>query len=103
MTANAIRCAKYRQRNKEKMSTCPITALTYLKSSNLFINCIQHSGFDPFFVFYCTPEQKKIFHAFNTKNKLLKVSCDATGGLVHKIGKVFCQFSPKKYAIRKYV
>lgn len=89
MTANAIRCAQYRKRMNDKMSNCPITALSYLKSSNLFMNSIHHIGFDPFFVFYCTPEQQKLFHAFNRKNKLLKVSCDATGGLVHKIGKDF--------------
>lgn len=86
MTANAIRCAQYRQRMNEKISQCPMTALSYLKASNLYMDCIQRIGLDPFFVFYCTPEQKKLFHAFNERNKVLKVSCDATGGVVHKIG-----------------
>lgn len=51
------------------------------------MNCIQRIGLDPFYVLYCTPEQQKLFHAYHKKNKLFKVSCDATGGLVHKIGK----------------
>lgn len=89
MSANAIRCATYRQRIKNKLSDCPITALSYLKSSNLFMNCIQRIGLEPFFVIYCTPEQKKLFQAFSQKNKTLKVSCDATGGIVHKLGKAF--------------
>lgn len=92
MTANAVRCGQYRQRMNEKMSKCPITALTYLKASNLYMNCIQRIGLDPFFVFYCTPEQKKLFHAFHERNKFLKVSCDATGGVVHKIGNFFFVF-----------
>lgn len=87
MTGNAIRCAQYRQRLNEKISACPVTAITYLKSSNLFMNCIQRIGLDPFYVFYCTPEQMKLFHVFNKKNQMLKVSCDATGSIVHKIGK----------------
>lgn len=92
-TANAVRCAQYRNRLKEKLSTCPLTALDYLKSSNAFTNSIQRIGLDPFFVFYCTPEQQKLFHAFDKRQKILKVSCDATGGLVHKIGKFFSLFN----------
>lgn len=87
MTANAIRCAQYRQRLTEKISQCPMTALSYLKASNLYMDCIQRIGLEPFYVFYCTPEQKKMFHAFNERNKCLRVACDATGGVVHKIGR----------------
>lgn len=79
MTANAIRCGQYRNRMNDKISKCPNSALGYIKSSHLFMNCIQHIGFDPFYVFYSTPEQKKMFHAFNTRNKSFKVSCDANG------------------------
>lgn len=89
MTANAVRCIKYRERKKEKFSECPITSLLYLKSSHLFMNCIQRIGMDPFYVFYCTPEQAKLFHEFKKRNEPLKVSCDATGGIVHKIGNFF--------------
>lgn len=87
MSANAIRCGQYRQRKSQKISECPLTALNYLKSSNLYMNCIQRIGWDPFFVFYCTPEQTKLFNEFKKRNKDLKVSCDATGGVVHKLGK----------------
>lgn len=89
MTANAVRCFKYRERKKGKISDCPLESLQFLKASHLFMNCIQRIGNDPFFVFYCTPEQVKLFHEYKKKNKQLKVSCDATGGIVHKIGNVF--------------
>lgn len=89
MTANAIRCVQYRQRMNEKISKCPITALTYLKASNLYTDCIQRIGNDPFYVIYCTPEQRKLFHAFKKRNKEFKMSCDATGSIVHKIGNVY--------------
>lgn len=89
MTANAIRCGQYRQRMNDKLSECPITALSYLKYSNLYMNCIQSIGLDPFSVIYCTPEQQKLFHEFSKKNKVFKVSCDATGGIVHKLGNVY--------------
>lgn len=88
VTANSIRCARYRQRVNDKISSCPITALSYLKASNLYMNCIQRISFDPFYIFYSTPEQKKMFNEFIKKNKTFKVSCDATGGIVHKIGKI---------------
>lgn len=39
MTANAIRCGKYRERKKNQISQCPMTALSYLKASNLYMNC----------------------------------------------------------------
>lgn len=100
MTANAIRCAQYRQRKNEKLSQCPIEALEYMMESNLYMNCIQRLGNKPFYVFYCTPEQMKLFHAFRNKNKSFKVSCDATGGLVHKIGNVtllLCFFCIEKF------
>lgn len=93
VTANSVRCARYRQRMNDKISNCPITALLYLKSSNLFMNCIQRIGFDPFYVSYSTPEQKKLFNEFIRRNKSFKVSCDATGGIVHKIGKRFFRIS----------
>lgn len=86
MTANAVRCFKYRQRKKEKISECPITSLLILKLSHKYMNCIQYIGLYPFYVIYCSPEQAKLFNVFKKKNKILKVSCDATGGIVHKIG-----------------
>lgn len=89
MTADAIRSAQYRLRKKEKLSECPMTALTYLKASHLYMDCIQRIGLDPFYVIYCTPEQRKLFHAFSMRNKVFKVSCDATGSLVHKIGNFY--------------
>lgn len=64
MTANAIRCGQYRQRKKQKIDSCPFTALTYLKSSNTYKNCIQRVNYDPFAVFYATPDQIKLYQEY---------------------------------------
>lgn len=86
MTANAIRCGQYRQRKKQKIDSDPFTALTYLKSSNTYKDCIQRINYAPFAVFYATPDQIKLYQAFKKRNPITKVSCDATGGLTHKLG-----------------
>lgn len=86
-TANAIRCKQYRIRKSQKISTCPFTALTYLQHSNLYMNCISRLGWQPFYVFYSSPEQMKLLAVYKKKNSNWKVSCDATGGVVHKLGK----------------
>lgn len=86
MSANAIRCGQYRQRRKQKINECPFTALTYLQSSNMYKNCIQRVNYDPFAAFYTTPDQIKLYQEYKKRNPITKVKCDATGGLVHKLG-----------------
>lgn len=86
MSANAVRCGQYRQRKKQKLDSCPFTALTYLKSSNKYKNCIQRINYDPLAVFYATPEQIKLYQEYKKRNPITTVSCDATGGLTHKLG-----------------
>lgn len=86
-TANAIRCKQYRIRQSQKISTCPFTALTYLQHSNLYMNCISRLGWQPFNVFYSSPEQMKLLAVYKKRNPKWKVSCDATGGIVHKLGR----------------
>lgn len=90
MSANAIRCGQYRQRKKQKIDTCPFTSLTYLKSSNLYKDSIQRINYDPFAVFYATPDQIKLYQAYKKRNPNTRVSCDATGGLTHKLGMICC-------------
>lgn len=84
-SANAIRCSKYRQRQKEKLSDDPFESLKYLQMSNMYANCIHRLGWNAFYVIYSSPEQIKLYQEYKKRNKLTKISCDATGGVVHKL------------------
>lgn len=86
-TANAIRCGKYRRRQKEKLSSDPYKALSYLKASNKYADTIHNIGMDNFYVTYSSPNQLKLFKAYKQKNRYTKLSCDATGGVANKLGK----------------
>lgn len=86
-SANAIRCGKYRQRQKEKISTCPYTALSYLKASTKFMNTIHDIGYDPFSVIYRSPAQVKLYKTYKKKNKFTEMTCDASAGVANRLGK----------------
>lgn len=88
-SANAIRCGKYRQRKMERISSDPFDSLKYMQASNLYMNCIYRLGWNPFFVYYSTPEQMKLYQEYKKRNKITKISCDATGGVVHKLSIFF--------------
>lgn len=75
-TANAIRCGQYRQRQKEKLSTCPYDALSLFKASNKYMDTIHFIGKDPFSALYTTPSQLKIYKAYKRKNQFTEVRCD---------------------------
>lgn len=88
-TANAIRCGKYRNRQKEKLSTCPYDALSYLKASTKYMNTIHFIGKDPFSCIYASPDQIKLYKAYKKKNRYTEVSCDASAGVGNPLGKTF--------------
>lgn len=87
VTANAIRCKRYRNKKKEKLSDCPYYALEYLKWSSKYMNTIHHIGMDPFMTFWTSPDQLKLYKIYKKKNRYTKLSGDASGGMVHKLGK----------------
>lgn len=89
-TANAARCGKYRENKKNKLSTCPYTALSYMKYSKTYAESIHSIGIDNFFVMYSSPNQLKVYmyKAYNQHNAYTKISCDATGGIVNKLRKL---------------
>lgn len=88
-TANAIRCGKYRLREKEKISSCPYTALSYLKASSKYMNTIHLIAMDPFSVIYRSPDQVKLYKTYKRKNKFSEIACDATGSVVNKLSKIY--------------
>lgn len=87
VTANAIRCSRYRRKKKEKLSPCIYTSLEYLKWSSKYMNCIDMIGMDPFVVSYTTPDQLKLYSAYKKKNPFTKMSGDSTGNVAHRLGK----------------
>lgn len=86
VTANAIRCKKYRLKLKKKLSPCIYKSLEYLKWSSKYMNSIHMIGLDPFVVSYTTPDQLKLYSAYKKKNKYTKMSGDSTGNVAHKLG-----------------
>lgn len=85
LSAPAIRSGKYRLRQLDLLHDCPITALNILKLE-VYPTWIQHIGLNPFFVMYGCPDQRSMYKVLRKKNKFVSVSCDATGGVAHKIG-----------------
>lgn len=86
LSLNAIRCGKYRKRQAKKLSTCPYTSLSYLQAAHSYPDTIYMTPMNPFFVMYTSPDQIKLFKAYKKKNSYTKMSGDATGDLVHKLG-----------------
>lgn len=87
VTANAISCGRYRIKKNNKLAEHPIVALEYLKYCPDFSQTISSIGFNPFFVHYASPEQFVMYNEYKKKSRRTRIACDATGNIVHKIGK----------------
>lgn len=85
VTENAIRCGQSRHRQNQKISTDPLTSIQLMKASNAYGPMIHFLAVDPFSVFYASQNQFMLFDAYKKKNKYTKISCDATGSIVHKL------------------
>lgn len=64
ISRNAVQCGKYRKKLEEKLSSCPLTALQYLKHSKTHGKSIQAIGLDPFYVMYNTINQQRLYSAY---------------------------------------
>lgn len=89
VSLNAIRCGQYRHNQSKKLSESTVQAVEYLKESNYFGPMIQMIGLSPFFTMYGSRNQFALYDAYKSHKNYTKVSCDATGGLVHKLRKSF--------------
>lgn len=87
LSENAIRAGQSRQRQQNKLSSDAVKSLEFLKASNAFGAMIHWLGADPFFVIYGSPNQFLLFNAYKKHNKSTKITCDATGSIVHKLRK----------------
>lgn len=86
-SAHAIRNLQYRERQKQKLSSDVFKSLFYLQNSPKYANVIHTIGYSPFYAMYGSPKQFSLYNMYLKRNKIPKISCDATGGLVRKIGK----------------
>lgn len=82
LTSNAIRCAKYRDRNKNKLSDDPFKSLMYLQEMKAYANTIHINASKPLILLYISPGQIRLFKAYKRHNRYIRMSCDATGCLV---------------------
>lgn len=103
VSANAIRCGQYRQNQGKKLSTLPLQAVEYLKESNMFGPMIHMVGLNPFFAMYGSRNQFVLYEAYQKNNMYTKVSCDATGSLVHKISNEFVIVNNNYYYYNRHV
>lgn len=85
-SAHAIRNLQYRERKKNQLSSDVFKSLLYLQNAPKYADTIHSIGYSPFYVFYGSPNQFSLYNMYLKKNKISKMSCDATGGLVRKIG-----------------
>lgn len=89
ISENAIRAGQCRQRQLSKLSSAPLQALQFLKSSNAFGPMVHSIGADPFFVIYASANQFFLFNAYKKHNKYIKATADSTGNVAHKLSKFF--------------
>lgn len=87
VSENAIRSGQYRNRQLNKLSANPIQSLQFLKASNAYSSTIHFLVLEPFSVIYGSPNQYILYNAYKKHNKYTKMTCDATGSIVHKLGK----------------
>lgn len=86
-TLNALRVLKYKKKQKDKIHQDPIIALAKLKGSTPYNKIIHEISYEHFFVHYWTKwttTEINTYRLYTKKNKLPRISIDATGGIVRK-------------------
>lgn len=85
-SSNAIRNLQSRNRAKEKLSPDMFKSLLYLQASKKYCQTIHMIGLLPFYVIFGSNNQFRLYNMYEKRNPLTKISCDATGSVVRKIG-----------------
>ncbi|KAJ6639272.1 NOF-FB transposable element [Pseudolycoriella hygida] len=65
---NALRCAKYRMKNIQKLSDCPFTALMFLQATNTHADTIHMIGMNPLVVIYTSLNQMRLYGAYRKQS-----------------------------------
>lgn len=88
-SANAIRNLQSRNRAKELHSPDIFKSLLCLQASKKYVKTIHMIGMSPFFIIFGSCNQFRLYNMYEKTNPLSKISCDATGSLVRKMGMHF--------------
>lgn len=93
-SSNAIKQGRYRLNQQERLDNDPLRSLSLMQLSS---NCIEirSLAINPFYVIYISNEQLQLYHEYKRRCKYTKVSCDATGSIVKKLGNYFNHFFPR--------
>jgi len=84
-TANAIRVMKSKTLQKENLADDPIISTVLLKKDPPFNQIIRDIGYDTFFLHYWATTEINTYRIYTRKNKVPRITIDATGGVEKKI------------------
>lgn len=87
-SANAIRNLQSRERTKDRLSNDIFHSLQLLQAAPKYKKTIHMVGLSPFFVIYGSNNQIRLYNMYEKRNKISKMSCDATGSVIRKLGKI---------------
>lgn len=91
-TANAIRNMQSRNRQKSHITNDPYLSLQLIKAAPNYKDYIHSIGIAPFSLIYGSPKQFQLYDMYTKRNKITKMSSDATGGLIRKLRKCWLFF-----------
>lgn len=83
--SGTLRQIKYEENLKRRIDNDPVTALGILSQRSPFNRMIHEIGLLKFFIHYWTVEQVRVYNELCRKTNLVKISADATGGIVKKL------------------
>lgn len=83
-TLNAIRCGAYREKASKKLFNDPVQSIHYMKYLPEFAS-IRTIGLDPFYAYYWSCEQTRIFNKYSSGTTSTKICIDASGGFVRSL------------------
>lgn len=90
-TANAVKCHRYKERQKDKLDQNPLFALYKLQCSDKYGSIIRSTGMKPVYAIYTSNEQIMLYKQYRKKN-YTSVLCDSTSNVANKIGKFWLKF-----------
>lgn len=80
-----IRKAKSEKRCESRHDFDVVLSLNIMQNCDPWQMIIRNLGMQPFFVLYWTPDQLRVYNAFNKNERAATITLDATGNVVKKI------------------
>ena len=82
---NALRLIKSRTKQSSHLDSDPIISVIKMKGNAPFSLIFRDIGYDPFFLHYWSAAQENAYRIYTRQTPVLRVSIDATGGVVRPI------------------